>query len=210
MNFELKDRHANVLFLVAVICTVLVTGFALRRELFSPRAGRATTVRDTTNVLVADWDSIISYGHTMISAAGARVTIMEFSDFECPYCKRFATGVLPAIRREFPNEINFVFRHWPLPRHRFSYPAARAEECAATEGKFSAMHDLLFEKQDSLGLKSFDDFALESGVENLDEFKRCNSKKEAVAAIERDPSGNRSTRRVGHANDSRKRFAIGG
>jgi protein-disulfide isomerase len=70
--------------------------------------------------------------------------------------------------------------------HRFSYPAARASECAAAQGRFKEFYDLVFAQQDSLGLKPFDRFAKESGVVDSAAFKRCNALTTPVAVVDRD------------------------
>lgn len=79
-----------------------------------------------------------------------------------------------------------VFRHWPLPKHRFSYPAARAAECSHRQGRFDAFHDHVYELQDSLGLKSWVDFAIEAGVKDTIQFKTCIRETSPVPAIETD------------------------
>ena len=82
-----------------------------------------------------------------------------------------------------------MYRHWPLTSiHRFAYPAARAAECAGRQGRFEAFHDLVYAKQESLGLKTFAEFARESGVSNLRAFASCIATTTSVPAIEADIS----------------------
>jgi protein-disulfide isomerase len=114
------------------------------------------------------------------------VTIVEFGDFECPACRVFAVKVVPAILRHFPAQVAILFRNWPLPQHRFAYLAARAAECAGEQGKFEPLHDLLYSKQDSIGLKSFASFARESGVGDTVAFQACLVRAAPVPAIEAD------------------------
>lgn len=85
-------------------------------------------------------------GVALKGSAQATVGIIEFSDFQCPFCGRFAREVLPEIDRDYiqPGKVRFVFRHLPLDRHPVALPAALAAECAGREGKFWELHDRLF------------------------------------------------------------------
>lgn len=88
----------------------------------------------------------------------AAVTIVEFSDFECPYCKR----VLPTIeqvKNNFRGQVRFVFRQYPLSMHANAAKAAEASLCANDQGKFWEMHDLLFEEQRKLTIADLKDKA---------------------------------------------------
>jgi protein-disulfide isomerase len=88
------------------------------------------------------------------------------------------------ILASFPSQVRFVYRHWPLENHRFAYPAARAAECAAEQGRLWDMHRLLYAKRDSLGLLSFADFARRAALPSLDQFEACNRRSEPIPAIE--------------------------
>ena len=79
----------------------------------------------------------------------AEITIIEFSDFECPFCGRFYTQTLPQLTKEYidTGKVNLVYKDFPLPFHSSATPAAIASECAEEQGKFWEFHDILFEKQ---------------------------------------------------------------
>jgi protein-disulfide isomerase len=70
--------------------------------------------------------------------------------------------------------------------HKNAYAAARASECAGEQGRFAAFHDLIFKKQDSLGIKPYSEYAAEAGVPSVSAFDACNSKVDKVSAIETD------------------------
>lgn len=91
----------------------------------------------------------------------AAVTIIEFSDFQCPYCGRFFQQTLPQLMAQYGDRIRFVYRDFPLDQiHPFARGAAIAAECADDQGKFWEYHDLLFSNQQALSgadLKSYAD-----------------------------------------------------
>jgi len=125
-----------------------------------------------------DWRSYSKERHRM-GPASARVTVVVFSDFQCPYCKAFA-GEARLIREEHPADVAVVFRHLPLSYHVHARPAALAAECAARQGRFGAMHDILFAQQDSLAAKPWGRFAEEAGISDTLAFAQCMSDAPAV------------------------------
>jgi protein-disulfide isomerase len=99
----------------------------------------------------------------VIGPKKAPVTLVEYGDFECPYCGQ-AYPIVEAVRKEFSDKLLFAFRHFPLTEiHPHAEHAAEAAESAGAEGKFWEMHHMLFENQDAL-----DDLALIQYAEALD------------------------------------------
>jgi protein-disulfide isomerase len=83
--------------------------------------------------------------------ADAPVTIIEFSDYQCPYCVRFWSETLPQIREEYEGKVRFVYRDFPLTSiHEWAQKAAEAAECADDEDMFWEYHDLIFANQSGL------------------------------------------------------------
>jgi protein-disulfide isomerase len=84
-------------------------------------------------------------GHTLGSAS-APVEITEYSDFECPFCARFAVIQMPTIREQLINtgKVRWRYREFPIENHRYGRFAAHAAQCAGEQGKFWEMHDQLF------------------------------------------------------------------
>jgi protein-disulfide isomerase len=81
----------------------------------------------------------------------AKVTIVEFSDFECPYCEKFVSQTLPSILQNYGDKVLFAYRNFPLTSiHPYSEKAAEAGECANDQGAFWPYHDLLFQNQTAL------------------------------------------------------------
>jgi len=83
--------------------------------------------------------------------ADASVTIIEFSDFQCPFCVRFWNQTLPQIKQEYQGKVRFVYRDFPLTNiHAWAQKAAEAAECADDQDKFWEYHDLIFANQGAL------------------------------------------------------------
>ena len=76
--------------------------------------------------------------------------MVEFSDFQCPFCRTFWSGVLPQIKKEYidTGKVRFVYRDYPLSFHPAAQPAAEAAECADDQSKFWEMHDKIFSEQE--------------------------------------------------------------
>jgi protein-disulfide isomerase len=101
----------------------------------------------------------------VIGAPHALVTVTEYGDFECPNCKQAQPAVRLLLER-FSGRVRFVFRHFPLEEvHPHALAAAQASECAAGQGKFWPMHDLLFENQLHLEAKHLRGYAERLGLD---------------------------------------------
>ena len=84
----------------------------------------------------------------------APVTIVEFSDVQCPFCAAFYQNTLPQIEEVYlkTGKAKLVFRDFPLPGHLNAQKAAEAAECAGEQGKFWEMHNMIFDNQDMIGV----------------------------------------------------------
>ncbi|HET6337690.1 MAG TPA: thioredoxin domain-containing protein [Polyangiales bacterium] len=94
----------------------------------------------------------------------AKVTIVEFSDFQCPHCGA-AHPELVRVLKEFDGSVRLVYRYFPLSNHTRALPAAKAAEAARTQGKFWEMHDALFENQRALEDADLDKYAKQLGLD---------------------------------------------
>jgi protein-disulfide isomerase len=124
--------------------------------------------------------------------AHARVTLVEYGDFECPMCRE-AHVVIKAAQQAFGPNLRFVFRHFPLQSsHPHALEAAKAAEAAAVQGRFWPMHDRLFEHQTKLDSDSLLEHAQSIGLD-MDRFRRDLGAREAEVRIREDlASGNQS------------------
>jgi protein-disulfide isomerase len=96
--------------------------------------------------------------------ARAAVTIVAFSDFQCPFCAQ-AEPTLTEAARVYGDKVRFVWKHQPLAMHPNAMPAALAAEAAREQGKFWEMHDKLFANQASLSTESYERWAVELGLD---------------------------------------------
>jgi len=96
--------------------------------------------------------------------ADAPVTLVEYGDFECPYCG-IAFPVVKGIEKHYAGKLRFVFRSFPLAQHPHAQAAAEAAEFAADHGKFWDLHDLLFEHQRALDVPHLLGYARELGLD---------------------------------------------
>lgn len=105
----------------------------------------------------------------------APVTIVEFSDYECPFCARFYSDTLEQLEQRYieTGQVKFQYRDFPLNNiHPHAQKAAEAAECAQDQGEYWAMHDLLFERGVSGGVTSFKQYAADIGLDGQ-EFADC-------------------------------------
>ncbi len=141
------------------------------REYFRARYGQDTAVE--VNV-----DDAPIRGSVM-----APVTIVEFSDFECPFCGRAHEPLTRAVE-EFPGQVRLIFRHFPLSMHEHAAAAAVAAEAAGAQGKFWEMHDQLFAHQSALGPTDIARYARAIGLD-MDRFAADFEDEELRARIDR-------------------------
>lgn len=135
----------------------------------------------------------------------APITMIEFSDFECPYCERFSRESLPLIIENYVNtgKVKLVYRDLPLGGHALAIPAAEAAECAGEQGKFYEMHDVLFSKYSewtAAGVAepvvSFKGYAAELGL-NVEAFNGCVDSHAMIPEIQKDVADAMASGRFG-------------
>jgi protein-disulfide isomerase len=116
--------------------------------------------------------------------AAAPIQIVEFSDFQCPYCQK-ANPTVEQVLSTYGDRIHFVYRHFPLPNHPNAQPAAEAAQCAAEQDKFWAYHDKLFASPSRLAASDLKQHAVELGLDPL-KFNTCVDTRKYKAQIESD------------------------
>ena len=115
----------------------------------SDLAGRGPSPADAVT-----WEAIepvaMSIGDdALLGTATAHVALIEFADFECPFCSAFAQDVLPVLKRDYidTGRVSFVFRHLPLSSHKYALRAAMLAECGRQQGTFWDVYSALFSRR---------------------------------------------------------------
>ncbi len=170
---EQFDRMVSTALTVAALA---IAATLMHREV---SRGPTGAIRGSTKSpeRVAIWPELIAAGH-LLGKAQAPVTIVEFGDFECPFCRKYESKPKRSKwTAVFQNQVAVVFIQYPLATANTQIRracAARAAECAAADGRFEAFHNVLFDKQDSPGLKARgSSFAVDAGVRDTAAFGRC-------------------------------------
>ncbi len=127
--------------LIVVLVIGAVLGLAVLLKSVSPEKVSVDPNIKGENVAVRD------YSH-MTGSPNAKVTLIEFGDYQCPFCAQAYTPVSQVVDKYKTNpDFNFTFRHFPLSQHAGAMPAAQAAEAAASQGKFWEMNGLIYTKQ---------------------------------------------------------------
>lgn len=161
-------------------------------------AGSALTIglQQTTSVLNTKtprperhkdpvWGKVNISKEPSIGSENAPLTIVEFSDFECPYCKRFHDETFPALKREFIDTglVRFIHKHLPLPFHENALAAAKAAYCSQEQDKYWNTYHALFNQQDCLKCKGPLEIAKNSGLKAT-QLESCTTRKKTATAIQ--------------------------
>ena len=172
----LRQRLLDGLTLAMTVAAAFVVWQRLH-----PKQAAAAPVTPTH---IRDWQSYASVGERL-GPQPARVTMVVFSDYQCPFCRALAADV-KTLRTKWPNDLAVVYRQFPLHFHQNAMPAAIGALCAARQDRFEAFHDLVFAKQDSLSQVSWSSLAREAGIVDTSAFNACLSDPATRAQVTRD------------------------
>ena len=117
----------------------------------------------------------------------ARVALIEFSDYQCPFCSRYSRDTYPQIATEYVDsgKVKYVFRDFPLSFHKQAFKAAEAAHCAGAQGKFWEMHDTLFQNQAALAPEQLGGHAKTIGIDAT-AFQQCLDSGRFTAEVNKD------------------------
>ncbi len=171
-----------------VVSTVLMVALAgaivwqgRARSSGEPGAGPATSE------FAIPGEPITITGDAIRGSYSAPVAIIEFADFECSYCARFAQDIEPALRNEYINtgRVLLAFKHFPLPNHKAAMVAAQAAWCGGRQSRFWEVHDRLFSLSGGLTAFSPADVGREVGLD-MREYDACRHGEESAQAVRGD------------------------
>lgn len=176
------------LFAVLFVVSLMTGGFNLSGS------GTGAVVADAGNnpnppAVNGNTEVSISDDDPILGDKDAEISIVEFSDFQCPFCERAYSGALAQFKQSdyFENgEVNLVYKHFPLRSiHPDAQKAGEAAECARRQGKFWEYHDTLFENQRALDGASLKSYASQLGLDTS-KFNSCLDNGEATAKVNAD------------------------
>ncbi|HUA17448.1 MAG TPA: thioredoxin domain-containing protein [Bryobacteraceae bacterium] len=142
----------------------------------SPKAHRPKMLEDPVSIPVA--------GSPVRGPADARITLIEFSDFECPYCSA-AVKEVDAVMAAYPKDIRLIYKQFPLETHPHAQMAAEASLAANEQGKFWEMYEILFKNFRRLSAQNILAFAQELGLD-MNKFKADVESEKFKAVIDKD------------------------
>jgi protein-disulfide isomerase len=167
----MESRWDKVMSMTLTLAAMVIA-ISLARRTFFPQAPQVAPARPANPTTVANWGEVLAHG-TRMGPTSTPVTIVEFADLECPFCRMFYQDVYQSIDKRFPGQVALVHVDFPITGHRFARPAARAATCAKDLGIFKPFIERVYERQDSLGLKSWVQYGIDAGVKDTAAFNRC-------------------------------------
>lgn len=174
-DFALPDIATYAL----AVCAVVLTGNTV---LTNYRSSHPESTKPLTTI--DEWQTFAADGHSS-GAARPTVTVVVFSDYQCPVCLRMDRE-LRRLSKEHPADLRVVWRHFPLTGHPYARPAAIAAECAGLQHRFAQYHEDLFDHASQLGKLPWANLAVNSGLPDTVAFNRCVRDSSVVSVVDRD------------------------
>lgn len=202
MTEQLKSEKLVPVLLIIVVVMAFMMGTMWNKlqTLSNGGVGTATTGLQGNNVPQAPAPTVLTEDQIekiandgnppTLGKSNAPVTIVEFSDLQCPFCKQFADATFGQIKSEYVDsgKVRIVYRHYPLRAiHPDAANAGMAAECANEQGKFWEFHDEVYKNQTALSLDSLKKYATNIGL-NKSRFDSCLDSQKYKATIEEDES----------------------
>ena len=194
-------KAPQLLYVLLLVATFLI-GYLIARVQFLEKNQNTSTSSQTQAGATALPEKIdVKEGKLpILGKNNAKVTMIEFSDFECPFCKGYFDETLPQIIKDYVDtgKVKLNYRHFPLDFHPAAMPAALASECANEQDKFWEYHDKIFTEQDKIAGKTADvittqlkTWAQELGL-NTAQFNTCLDTSKYQANVDADLNDGRA------------------
>ena len=174
--------------------SILYTSSGVSRSLGTQDAAVAQVQQSTAPTVVKNPDDLFEKSDASLGNEKAKVTIVEFSDFQCPFCRSFFEGAYAQIKKDYidTGKVRLIFRHYPLPFHSAARPSALAAECALEQGKFWQLHDKMFTEEAkkgtgtvAYGVPELKTWASQIGL-NMTQFNSCLDSEKYASKVDAD------------------------
>ncbi len=156
---RISKIKTNQLSYIALLIAVFLLGYLLARlQILEKQTGQQETTGQIQQQAPQGKISVDAGHLPAVGNEDAKVEMIEFSDFECPFCKRYFDETFSQIKKDYVDtgKIKLSYRHFPLDFHPAALPSALASECANEQGKFWEYHDLIFTEQEKIAGKTAD------------------------------------------------------
>lgn len=170
-----EERKENLIALALAIIVIGVIAFFIWRSVTAP----PPAAQERVNLPLGN--------APVLGSPNASVTVVIFSDFECPYCGEFALETFPTIRSRLVDtgQVRVAFRHFPLGTHPYANRAAQASACAHDQNTFWEYHDVLFANQEALQIGDLQSYARDLGLD-MTQFDTCLLNEERAKDVAQD------------------------
>ncbi|MBI4359140.1 MAG: DsbA family protein [Candidatus Nealsonbacteria bacterium] len=192
MNPKLEPYLVPISIAVAGLIIAGSVFLSVRNTPINPggqkQQGEAPPEPNPTDKLGATIETIIPIdGDPVLGSPSAKVTMIEFSDFQCPFCKMYSLDTFPKIKSQYVDagQVKIVFKNFPVPGHSYAVVAAEAGECAFEQNKFWEYKEKLFENQANLDAENLKRYAQDLGL-NAAKFNSCLDSKKYQSRVEGD------------------------
>ena len=195
VTITLRKGHLYAIVMPLIFIVGIALGFLVRGWVPILTTSESTAVQDTAAadtssgdtseasvqsnpVSPAETPQVVRYDipiddDPVLGPEDAQITVVEFSDYECPYCRTWHTEVYSQLIDAYGDQIRFIYRDFPLESiHANAKPAAEAANCAYEQGEFWDYHDKLFSMELGLNSEAYQEYATQLELD-LDEFQEC-------------------------------------
>lgn len=167
-----KNWWGVSVLVLAVLAILIIFAVASQMLIYFQEIKNEGTASNIEDLGIITFEELVTDDDPSLGSADAKVTIVEFSDFECPYCYE-ASSIVRRIASEYEDQVRYIYRDFPVPEyHPNAAKAAEAGECADDQEKFWLMHDKIFQNQNNMEIDDLKRYALQAGL-NAEWFNRC-------------------------------------
>ncbi len=182
-------KYATFIFAALFVISLFWHPFFNGTGTTGPTGNTQQIPPDTTTGPTGNLKVNIEANDPVLGSKNAPITIVEYSDFQCPFCERAYSGAIASFKQSDyfkSGKVNLVYKEFPLNSiHPFAQKAAEAAECANRQGKFWEYHNMLFENQQALDIPSLKSYATKVGLDTT-KFNKCLDSGEAKDEVDKE------------------------